>query len=92
MISDTIIYHHIFHPFYFQSVNTSAAMRCRLLKFLIPVLVMSLAFNIPKVFECYVEWVPQNVTNIVAHNETYYRVTNYTVSIAKQLFLDIYLS
>ena len=37
--------------FYFQTMNDVKAMKIRLAKYLIPVLVMSLTFNIPKFFE-----------------------------------------
>ena len=53
--------------FLFQSVSTPQAMRRRLLKYFIPVLVMSLAFNIPKWFECYVDWEAVSNTTIVHH-------------------------
>lgn len=60
----------IFH-FLFQSVSTPQAMRRRLLKYFIPVLVMSLAFNIPKWFECYVDWeAVSNTTTVHQFNYT----------------------
>ena len=63
-------YNWIFN-FSFQSVSTPQAMRRRLLKYFIPVLVMSLAFNIPKWFECYVDWeVVSNTTIVHQFNQT----------------------
>ena len=63
-------YNWIFN-FSFQSVSTPQAMRRRLLKYFIPVLVMSLAFNIPKWFECYVDWeVVSNTTVVHQFNQT----------------------
>ena len=54
----------------FQSVNTPEAMRCRLLKYFIPVLVMSLVFNVPKFLECFISWEQTNSTMIHPYNET----------------------
>ena len=65
---------------HFQAVNSPEAMRCRLLKYFIPVLVMSLVFNVPKFLECYVTWETTNSTIIHPHNETANLTVNITVS------------
>ena len=55
---------------YNQSINSPSALRYRLLKYLIPVIAISLLFNAPKFFEAQVEYestpisvVLQNLTN-----------------------------
>ena len=51
----------IFVPDYNQSMNSPEACRRRLFKYLIPVVVFSLVFNIPKFLEARIVWVPDPV-------------------------------
>ena len=49
---------------YNQSVNSPSALRNRLLKYLIPVIIISCVFNLPKFFEAQAKWEPVNSTAI----------------------------
>ena len=51
---------------YNQAMNDENAIRTRLLKYLLPVVIASIAFNIPKFFESKVSYVPVNVTEMVS--------------------------
>ena len=48
---------------YNQSVNSPSALRNRLLKYLIPVIIISCVFNLPKFFEAQAKWEPVNVNS-----------------------------
>ena len=50
--------------FLFQSMNDPRALRNRVLKYLIPVFIICIVFNITKFFEIDVEYIPINSTNI----------------------------
>ena len=50
--------------FLFQSMNDPRALRNRVLKYLIPVFIICIVFNITKFFEIDVKYIPINGTNI----------------------------
>ena len=50
--------------FLFQSMNDPRALRNRVLKYLIPVFIICIVFNITKFFEIDVKYIPINSTNI----------------------------
>lgn len=50
-----------FDPFPPQSMNDSRALKCRLMKYLIPVLVLSLVMNVTKFFEIKLEFMERRV-------------------------------
>ena len=50
--------------FYFQTMNDSRALKNRVLKYLIPVTIICIVFNITKFFEITVVYIPVNKNNI----------------------------
>ena len=50
---------------YNQSVNSPSALRNRLLKYLIPVIIISCVFNLPKFFEAQAKWKKQENANLM---------------------------
>ena len=51
---------------YNQAMNDENAIRRRLLKYLLPVVIASVVFNIPKFLESRVSYIPLNVTEMVS--------------------------
>ena len=51
---------------YNQAMNDENAIRRRLLKYLLPVVIASIVFNIPKFLESRVSYMPYNVTEMVS--------------------------
>ena len=50
---------------YNQSINSPQAVKSRLLKYLIPVVVISFAFNVPKFLEATIEYHADNQTMLM---------------------------
>lgn len=63
-------------PDYNQSMNSPEACRRRLLKYVVPVFIFSILFNVPKFMEAELQWLPpptptpMPTTSTIAENDT----------------------
>ena len=56
------------HPFYYRDAVRTTSVNCRVVKYVIPVIVFAFTINIPKFFETELFYIPLNDTRNISDN------------------------